>query len=104
NVSSPSPRVCHMREGSCRPAADLPFRAHSTMTIARAVNLEDVRKLAKRRLPKIAYDYIEGGVDDETCLDRNREAFDRYMLVPRYLVDVMKRDQSVSLFGRSYAS
>jgi len=30
------------------------------------VNIEDLRKLAKKRLPKIAYDFIEGGTDDET--------------------------------------
>jgi L-lactate dehydrogenase (cytochrome)/(S)-mandelate dehydrogenase len=72
------------------------------MNIARAVNLEDMRKLAKRRLPKIAFDYIEGGVEDEECLDRNAQAFRRHALVPRYLVDVSKRDQRVTLFGRTY--
>ena len=74
------------------------------MKIDRAVNLEDIRKLAKKRLPKICFDFIEGGVDDEECLARNREAFSRYALLPRYLVDVSKRDQSVPLFGRTYAS
>ncbi len=74
------------------------------MNISRAVNLDDVRKLAKRRLPRIAYDFIEGGVDDEHALERNRQAFLRYALVPRYLVDVSKRDQTTTLFGRRYAS
>jgi (S)-mandelate dehydrogenase len=74
------------------------------VTIDRAFNLEDVRKLAKKRLPRICFDFIEGGVDDEECLVRNREAFRRYALLPRYLVDVSKRDQSVALFGRSYSS
>lgn len=74
------------------------------MGIERAVNLEDVRRLAKRRLPRIAYDFIEGGVENEFCLERNRAAFQRYTLVPRYLVNVTQRDQSVSLFGRTYKS
>ena len=74
------------------------------MGIERAVNLEDVRRLAKRRLPRIAYDFIEGGVDGEECLERNRAAFRNYTLVPRYLVDVTSRDQSVTLFGRTYRS
>ena len=36
-----------------------------------AINFEDLRKLAKRRLPKIAYDFIEGGLEDERGLARN---------------------------------
>jgi L-lactate dehydrogenase (cytochrome)/(S)-mandelate dehydrogenase len=68
-----------------------------------AVNLDDLRKLAKRRLPKIAYDFIEGGLDDEDGLARNEDAFKQYPLVPRYGVDVTTRDQSTSLFGKTYS-
>jgi (S)-mandelate dehydrogenase len=68
-----------------------------------AINLDDLRKLAKRRLPKIAYDFIEGGLDDEDGLARNEDAFKRYPLVPRYGVDVTTRDQSTSVFGRTYS-
>lgn len=60
--------------------------------------------LARRHLPRIAFDFIDGGTDDELCLKRNREAFEKYRLLPRYLRDVSKRDQSVVLFGRTYAS
>ena len=74
------------------------------MNIDTAVNLDDLRKLAKKKLPKIAFDFLEGGVDDELCLQRNREAFQRYALVPRYLNDVSRRDQSMTLLGRTYAS
>lgn len=74
------------------------------MRIHGAVNIEDIRRIAKRRLPRIAYDFLEGGVDDELCLARNRAAFERYALVPRYLVNVERRDQSVALFGRTYSS
>ena len=73
------------------------------MSIEGAVNLDDVRLLAKRYLPKIAFDFIEGGVDDELCLRRNREAFERYAIVPRYLVDVSSRDQTTTVLGRTYA-
>lgn len=69
-----------------------------------AINLEDLRELARRKLPRIAFDFIDGGADDEHCLRRNREAFLRYRLVPRYLRDVTARDSSVMLFGRRYAS
>jgi (S)-mandelate dehydrogenase len=74
------------------------------MNIRSVINLDDFRTLARRKLPRIAFDFIDGGVDDELCLQRNREAFQRYCLVPRYLRDVRGRDQSVTLFGRRYAS
>lgn len=74
------------------------------MNVDAAVNLEDLRLMARRKLPRIAFDFIDGGVDDEDCLRRNRDAFRRFQLVPRYLVDVSKRDQSTELLGRRYAS
>jgi (S)-mandelate dehydrogenase len=72
-------------------------------SIDAAVNLEDLRRIAKRRLPKLAYDFIEGGLDDEDGLARNEDAFKRIGLVPRYGVDVTKRDQSTTIFGRTYS-
>ena len=74
------------------------------MKLANAVNIEDLHRMAKRRLPKIAFDFIEGGVEDELGISRNEAAFRRYRLMPRYLVDVNKRDQSAKLFDRVYAS
>ena len=68
------------------------------------VNIDDLRKLAKKRLPKIAYDFIEGGTDDEVGLVTNEQAFRQTRIVPRYLVDVSVRDQSTTLFGRTYSS
>ncbi len=74
------------------------------MNLQSAVNLEDLRLLARQKLPRIAFDFIDGGVDDELCLKRNREAFAQYRLLPRYLRDVSRRDPSVVLFGRTYSS
>ncbi|WP_374409621.1 alpha-hydroxy acid oxidase [Hydrogenophaga sp.] len=74
------------------------------MSLQNAINLEDLRQQARRKLPRIAFDFIDGGADDEACLQRNREAFARYRLVPRYLRDVTQRDQSVELFGHRYSS
>jgi L-lactate dehydrogenase (cytochrome)/(S)-mandelate dehydrogenase len=73
------------------------------MKLENAVNIEDLHRMAKRRLPKIAFDFIEGGVEDELGISRNEAAFRRYRLMPRYLVDVNKRDQSAKLFDRVYA-
>ena len=73
------------------------------MGVEKAVNIEDLHQMAKRRLPKIAFDFIEGGLEDEHGLARNTDAFKKHQLLPRYLVDVSKRDQSTTLFGRTYS-
>src|SRR5229473_4543833 len=74
------------------------------MRIDQAVNIEDLHQMAKRKLPKVMFDYIEGGVEDERGLARNAAAFQKHNLLPRYLVDVSKRDQTQTIFGRTYNS
>lgn len=74
------------------------------MALNDAVNIEDLHRLARRRLPKIAFDFIEGGVEDERGLSRNEAAFAKHQLMPRYLVDVSTRDQSQTIFGRKFNS
>ncbi|HVB15250.1 MAG TPA: alpha-hydroxy acid oxidase [Stellaceae bacterium] len=74
------------------------------MGLNNVVNIEDLHRLAKRRLPKIAFDYIEGGIEDERGLERNTSAFHKHRLLPRYLVDVSVRDQSKTLFGQKFSS
>lgn len=64
-----------------------------------AFSVEGFRSLAQRRLPRMVFDYLEGGADDEKCLQRNRDAFDHWELIPRRLVDVAQRDLSVNVFG-----
>src|ERR1700747_3513161 len=74
------------------------------MNFDQAVNVEDLHRIAKRKLPRIIFDFIEGGLEDERGLSRNEEAFHKHLLLPRYLVDVSQRDQSATLFGRTYSS
>lgn len=50
---------------------------------ARAVNVEDLRRMAKRRLPRVVFDYIDGGADGEVTLRENCSAFDRIVFRPR---------------------
>ena len=45
------------------------------MRVNDAVNIEDLHRLAKKKLPKVMFDYIEGGVEDERGLSRNEAAF-----------------------------
>jgi len=70
----------------------------------KAINIADLRRLAKRRLPRLVFDYIDGGAEDETGLARNTGAFQDHQLLPRYLVDVSQRDQTTTLLGRSYGA
>lgn len=73
------------------------------MRIENAINFDDLRRLAKRRLPKIAFDFIEGGIEDETGLERNVDAFRNQRIIPRYLIDTSKPVTATALFGHTYA-
>ena len=67
-------------------------------------SIEDMRQLARRRLPRALFDFIDGGAQDEVTLRRNREDFARFTLVPRVLTDVSSREQSVQVLGQTFAS
>jgi len=67
--------------------------------LTRAVTIDDLRRLARRRLPRAVYDFIEGGSGDELTVTRNRAAFERLLFEPRVLVDVSKREQSTVVLG-----
>jgi (S)-mandelate dehydrogenase len=65
-----------------------------------AINVDDFRERARRRLPRLVFDYLEGGADDEICLRRNRAALEALHLRPTLLQDVSTIDTSVELFGQ----
>ena len=65
------------------------------------LNLEDVRRAARRRLPRTAFEVIDGGAGNETTVHRNREAFRDIGLRPRALADTTTRDISTTLFGQT---
>ena len=72
--------------------------------VDRAVNIEELRRLALRRLPRFVGDYLEGGAGDGGGIRRNIDAFRRYLLLPRALADVTPVDTRVELFGKTYSS
>ncbi len=74
------------------------------MKVDQAVNLADLKRLARRHAPRAIFDFIEGGADDEIGLATNRLAFERLRFVPRYLVDTSVRSQAASLFGVDYSA
>jgi (S)-mandelate dehydrogenase len=69
------------------------------MRLERAVNVADLRAIAKRRLPRFVFDYVDGGAEDERTLAGNRAAFERLRFAPRTLVDVSRRELSCNLLG-----
>ena len=73
-------------------------------TLARADTIEDLRRLARRRLPRAIFDFVEGGAGDELTVARNRAAFERFLFEPRILVDVAKREQSTVVLGERVAT
>lgn len=66
---------------------------------SRAVNIEDLRRSAKARLPRIVFDYLDGGAEDEVTLRANRQAFDALTFRPRHAVAVPNCDTRVRVLG-----
>ncbi|WP_353189429.1 alpha-hydroxy-acid oxidizing protein [Pandoraea pnomenusa] len=64
------------------------------------INVDDYRELARTRLPKMVFDYLEGGAETEGGLRHNRNVFGQVRFAPKRLVDVSRRSIETSLFGR----
>lgn len=67
-------------------------------------SVTDLRKKAKSRIPKFAFDYLDGGTNEELNLFRNENDFDEIYLKPQYLHVAGDVDMSVELFGRRYSA
>lgn len=65
-----------------------------------AVNIADLERQARSRLPRVVYDYLAGGAEDERTLKENREAFGRWHLRARVLRGYGAPDLSTTLFGQ----
>lgn len=70
----------------------------------RTHSIDELREVARRRVPNFCFEYVEGGSDDEVTLKRNRSVFEEIGFVPRTLVDVSARSQAVDLFGKPSAA
>lgn len=66
--------------------------------------IEDLEKHAARRIPRFAFEFLQGGAGDESGLSRNRSSLRGIEIVPRYGVDISGIDPSVELFGHRYAA
>jgi len=67
----------------------------------RVINIEDLRRAAKRRLPRVVFDYIDGGAEDELTLRANRRAFEAVTFRPRSAVATPACDLRASVLGTS---
>lgn len=65
------------------------------------LSLDELERLAKERLPQMAFDYIAGGSDDEWTLRENRAAFNRLRLIPRVLADVAEIRLTTTVLGKT---
>ena len=65
-----------------------------------AASIEDLRKMARRRLPGGVFDYIDGGAEDEVAMDRNTRGFREMEFVPRVLRDMGNVDTTGTILGR----
>src|SRR5215471_20163952 len=63
-------------------------------------NIFDLREVAKKRLPKGVFEFIDRGTEDEVALANNRAAFERLKLKHRALVDMTSRTMATTLFGK----
>jgi (S)-mandelate dehydrogenase len=72
------------------------------MGLDRAACIDDLRTLAKRRIPRFAFDLVDGGAESERNMRRNIEAFEDVELTPRYMVDVSNIDTQATLFGQTF--
>src|SRR6185503_11393732 len=66
-------------------------------------NTADLREAARKRLPHGLFEFMDRGNDDDVAMHHNRAAIESVKLVPRVLVDVSKRSQEITLFGRKHA-
>ncbi|MES2562844.1 MAG: alpha-hydroxy acid oxidase [Pseudomonadota bacterium] len=67
-----------------------------------ALNVHDLRRMAKQRLPKWLFEFVDRGTEDEVALRNNRAAFERIKLKTQVLVDVSTRNQEIELFGKKH--
>ena len=67
------------------------------------INIDDLRNRARRRLPRMFFDYLDSGAFGEVTVRRNRTDFEALTLRQRVLVDISRRDMSHTVLGRKLA-
>ncbi|MBT0956850.1 alpha-hydroxy-acid oxidizing protein [Alphaproteobacteria bacterium KMM 3653] len=74
--------------------------APTVRRLSQALNIEDLRTIARRKLPAFAFSYVESGAEDHATLHHNREVFTGLHMVPRQLRDMSAIDTGTAFFNR----
>jgi L-lactate dehydrogenase (cytochrome) len=103
--SSPTP-ACAPASPAHREASNAAYgrRDGVPSRLQKILSIDDFERAARRHLPRPLFGYIAGAAEDNVSLRANRGAFDQYRFRSRVMVDVSAREQTTTLFGRTYAS
>src|SRR5216684_6038920 len=74
-----------------------------SLTSPRVINIHDLRHLAKRRLPRVVFDYLDGGAESEVTLRENCRIFDDVTFRPRQAVAIPECDLRVRILSEDLA-
>jgi (S)-mandelate dehydrogenase len=83
---------------------DAALAARAAKLRSRFPTIEELRRRARWRVPRFAFDFVDGGANDEDCARRNAAALSAVELLPRYCIDTKGLSTEVELFGRRYAA
>ena len=67
--------------------------------LSKYYNIDDLRHLAKRRVPQAVFDYADGAAEDELTKKNNRNAYRKWKLIPDALIDVADIDTETEVLG-----
>ena len=74
------------------------------MHYSKAITISDLREIARKKLPRSVFGFVDGAASDERTLRDNELDFARIRFAPRFLVDVSQRSQASTIFDRTYQS
>ena len=74
-------------------------KASRRVSSPNVINVEDLRRVARHRLPNVVFEYLDGGADDEVTLQANRKAFEDVTFRPRHAVSIPQCDLCTSVLG-----
>jgi len=91
------PRALAGAQAQAKPSCPVSRRAAAR--VLRAWNIEDLRRMARKRLPRAVFDFLDGAAEDELTLAANRAAFEQVRIAPKSLVGVARIDTSTNILG-----
>ena len=79
------------------------WKSFGARALRSAYSIDDLRSMARKRLPRAIFDFYDGGAEDERTLRANRAAFSRYAIAPYFLRDVSEVSLSTQILGQPAA-